>query len=131
MDRTAGRCVACTELTSLVLWGTWNGGYGAGSAAGDPHSSPRAPQLPTHSVWHFWHISQGWSGKQKVPFLQAHYVFLVGMQGLTSTWSVDKKQHSSARALPPAPQCSQQPTSPGKSSLLPRVEFYLAHMPKQ
>ena len=40
-----------------------------------------------HSVWHFWHISQGWSGKQKVPFLQAHYVFLVGMQGLTSTWS--------------------------------------------
>lgn len=75
MDRTAGRCVACTELTSLVLWGTWNGGYGAGSAAGDPHSSPRAPQLPTHSVWHFWHISQGWSGKQKVPFLQAHCVF--------------------------------------------------------
>lgn len=99
--RTGGRCAACTELSSLAHWGTWKRGEGAGSEAGAPRSTLRPPPQgpPAHRVRHFWHISQGWSGEQKVPFLQAHCVFLVALQGLSSTWSVGENPTGSTLLL--------------------------------
>lgn len=62
--------------------GRW-GGLSAGAPSTDPSRTHRL--YPAHWGWHFWHISQGWSGEQKVPFLQAHCVFLSARQGLSST----------------------------------------------
>lgn len=122
--------------SSTSPWGHLEkGGDGVGSASGgSQHRPQRDPQhRPAHQGRHFWHISQEWSGEQKVPGLQAHWVLLSARQGLSSTWSAGRGEVALTpapphRAPPPLPSLKRRttpsrPASLGQTKSLSAAEY--------